>query len=84
LGDCLLWAVFLKITEGSTNFWTTFSAEKFMYKFRENMGWATYWAIFSQTHPVTLVGLPKQVQPSGYKLSFRKLSESLVSSEVNI
>jgi hypothetical protein len=28
---------------------------KLMYLFGQNMGWATFWAIFTQTHLVTLV-----------------------------
>jgi hypothetical protein len=33
------------------------------------MGWAKFWAIFSQTHPVTLVASDEYF----YKLSMKKL-----------
>jgi hypothetical protein len=32
---------------------------KVIYKFRQKMGWAKLWAIFSQTHLVTLPQTPK-------------------------
>jgi hypothetical protein len=30
-----------------------FASVKFLHLFGQNMGWATFWAIFSQTHLVT-------------------------------
>jgi hypothetical protein len=54
LGDCFLWAVFLEITEGAHTFGLLFSTEKVMSSYLETTGWATLWAIFSQTHLVAL------------------------------
>jgi hypothetical protein len=54
LDDCLLLAVFLIIEECSTTFGDTFSHGKSDVLMSTKMGWATFWAIFSQTHLVTL------------------------------
>jgi hypothetical protein len=44
----------MKIAEIVQIFGLLFSAEKVMHKFRQKMCWATFWAIFSQNHLVTL------------------------------
>jgi hypothetical protein len=56
LGDCLLWAVFL-IPKVSHIWATLFSHGKFcaVCNLDSKMDWATLWAIFSQTHLVTLL-----------------------------
>jgi hypothetical protein len=52
LGECLLWA-FLKITKVAQIIVIFFSTQR-VARILTKMGWATFWAIFSQTHPVTL------------------------------
>jgi hypothetical protein len=42
----------LKITEEAEKFWLLFSKAVLILA---NMGWATFWVTFSQTHLVTLV-----------------------------
>lgn len=49
-----IWAVF-SITEVARVLGVLFSTIKVMYHFCPKMGWATTWAIFLQTHLVTLV-----------------------------
>jgi hypothetical protein len=44
----------LKITEVSDIFEILDSNDKFKHKIIQRLGWATFWAIFSQTHLVTL------------------------------
>jgi hypothetical protein len=56
LGDCLLWPVF-EITEVAQKCRPMFSTLKVMHQFRQKMGWAKFWAIFSQNHPVTLLAV---------------------------
>jgi hypothetical protein len=57
--DCLHWAVFRKLgTEVTRNFRATFSTITVEYAL---MHWATFWAIFSQTHPVTLPRTAMQI-----------------------
>jgi hypothetical protein len=46
-----------KITEVSQIFGLVFTTVKVMYKFGQKVVWATVWAIFSQTHLVTLLRL---------------------------
>jgi hypothetical protein len=53
LADCLLWAVFYNC-RSSPNFLPTFFHGKRYALILTNMGWATFRAIFSQTHMVTL------------------------------
>jgi hypothetical protein len=53
LGNCLLLGTFLKIIQ---TFGLLFITVKVMYQFRQNLGGATFWAIFSQTQ---LAALPK-------------------------
>jgi hypothetical protein len=36
-----------------------FLTVKFVHKFRQKMGWATFWAVFSKTHLVTLLWTQK-------------------------
>jgi hypothetical protein len=38
--------------------------ENVIYSFWQKMGWATYWAIFSQTHPVTLAESRRRFWPT--------------------
>jgi hypothetical protein len=59
-----LWAVvyfgqFLKYYRNSSHFRATFSKVKNMYLFWQKKVRATFWAIFSQTHLVTLNGTEK-------------------------
>jgi hypothetical protein len=54
LGDCLLWAVFLKFTDVAHVFGLRFSTDKIKYWVWHKMGRPTFRAIFSQTHLVTL------------------------------
>jgi hypothetical protein len=68
---CLLWAVFKKNHRSSANFGLLFSIVRVMYTFFTKMGWATFWAIFLQTHLVTLlythmcvVGIPRPLAQS--------------------
>jgi hypothetical protein len=54
LGDCLLWALTWKLQKYPTNLgyfvpWTSLSII-----LTKKLGWGTFWAIFSQTHQVTL------------------------------
>jgi hypothetical protein len=51
LGKCLLWAGFSKITEVANIFWLLFPRYALSLT---KMGWATFWATFSQTHLVTV------------------------------
>jgi hypothetical protein len=46
---------FSKIAEVAPMFWLLFSALKITHVFLAKMGWATVWAILSQTHLVTLI-----------------------------
>jgi hypothetical protein len=57
MGDCLLWAVTL-ITEEPLIIVQLHIFHGSVYALFVNpkMGWATFWAIFSQTHLVTLLG----------------------------
>jgi hypothetical protein len=41
-----------------------------------NMYWATFWAIFSQTHLVALPGKRKSAEKKLWKKTFRKISDS--------
>jgi hypothetical protein len=50
----LLWTVFENDTSSQNFGGGYFYIEKVMHEFGPKMGWATSWAIFSQTHPVTL------------------------------
>jgi hypothetical protein len=52
LGDCLLWVAVLQIAEIAQIIGLLISAVKVMYV---AWAWATLWANFSQTHPVTLI-----------------------------
>jgi hypothetical protein len=45
---------FFKNYRSRPNFWLLFSALKITHVFLAKMGWATVWAILSQTHLVTL------------------------------
>jgi hypothetical protein len=54
LGNCSLWAVFLKITEAAQSLALHFSTVKVVYQFCKEMGWDIFWVIFLQTHLVTL------------------------------
>jgi hypothetical protein len=54
LGGCLLWAVFLKISEEPRLFGLLFSPQnKLCIEFKK-IEWAKFWAFFSWTHLVTL------------------------------
>jgi hypothetical protein len=55
IGGLFTVSSFLKITELAQLRLIRFSTDKVMYYFRQNMGWATYWATSSQTHLVTLL-----------------------------
>jgi hypothetical protein len=56
LGDCLLWAVFQKIIEIAQIIRLLLSTVQVGYLlYLAEIGWATLWATFSQTHPVTLI-----------------------------
>jgi hypothetical protein len=55
MGDCLLWAIWAKITEVAHIIGLLFHTAKVMHDFFQKMDWATFWATFSQTHLVTLV-----------------------------
>jgi hypothetical protein len=46
---------FLKITKVANIFWPLFPTVKVYNKFWQKMDWAKFWAIFSQTHLVTLM-----------------------------
>jgi hypothetical protein len=50
---CLHWAAFCKITQVAPKSFGYFFHSK-MYIFLTKMAWATFWAIFSPPHPVTL------------------------------
>jgi hypothetical protein len=55
IGRLLSLGIFL-IIKGDPNFWFSISAdEKLSIHFDKIVGWATLWAIFLQTHLVTLV-----------------------------
>jgi hypothetical protein len=51
LGDCLLWAVFLKLKNSPIFFFYSKTYDLIATR----MVWALFWATFSQTHPVTLL-----------------------------
>jgi hypothetical protein len=53
--DCFLRVVFLKIAEMAQIFGLLCSTVNVTYHFGQNLSWATFWAIFSQTHLATLV-----------------------------
>jgi hypothetical protein len=53
LGNCCLWAAFLNGII-SPCFWTTLIHGKYYVLILTKMDWATFWAMFSQTHLVTL------------------------------
>jgi hypothetical protein len=55
--DCLLWAVFSKIQEDANIIMLLFVTDNVMHSLKQKMGWATIWAIFSQTPLVTLEAL---------------------------
>jgi hypothetical protein len=56
LGDCLLWLLFLKITEVARIFGLLFLGRFRVvhWLWQKMTGWATFWAIVSQTHLVIL------------------------------
>jgi hypothetical protein len=64
---------YLIITEVSHNFWLLYSMVKFNHKNLQKLGWDTFWVIFLQTHPVTLV----VIEVIGKLLSFRQNKEML-------
>jgi hypothetical protein len=45
---------YFNFTEESTRVWQLLAMVKFKNKFGQKMGWATFWAIFSETHLLTL------------------------------
>jgi hypothetical protein len=51
---CFLWIVFLKNTKVVKTFRLLLYTAKSYILILTKMGWATFWAIFSQTHLVTL------------------------------
>jgi hypothetical protein len=53
MGGFVPWEVFLKNTNGAQIVWLLFSMEKVVLIVTKK-GWVTLWAIFSQTHLVTL------------------------------
>jgi hypothetical protein len=55
LGDCLIWAYFLKISEVAHIFGLLFSTDKIVHYFRQKIGWATFWVSFKKANQVTLV-----------------------------
>jgi hypothetical protein len=55
IGQSITLGLCLKITEVGKNFWLhTFFLGESTALILTKMGWATFWAIFSQTHLVTL------------------------------
>jgi hypothetical protein len=63
LGDCFLWTFFEKLLESPKILGYFFSTGKSYVSILTKMDWATLWAIFSQTHPVTLaVACSRKVQ----------------------
>jgi hypothetical protein len=62
LGGCYLWAVFFKLKKWPNFFGYFFPRKMLRINVDLKMGWATFWAIFSQTHLVTLVGGATGVQ----------------------
>jgi hypothetical protein len=58
---------FFENKRNSRHFWNTFFTVKMYSNFGEKMGWASFWAIFSQTHLVTLPGMTRlgEVSPIG-------------------
>jgi hypothetical protein len=57
LGDCLLWAGFSKFTKVAKIVGPLLCTVQVMNTLLQEMGWATFWVIFSQTHLVTLAGI---------------------------
>jgi hypothetical protein len=54
LGDCFLW-VFFEIFLKKHIFWATDQHEKKLcFDYDKNCAWATLWAVYKQTHLVTL------------------------------
>jgi hypothetical protein len=76
-----IWSMFslgsyFRITEVSNRFGLLYSVDKLKNKFWQKIGWATFWAIFSLTHLVTLRGpngkkCTKETQnvPNSHKIS---------------
>jgi hypothetical protein len=54
MGNCFSLGSFLKTAKVAQFCGLLFSAVKVMYSFWQKMAWATFWAIFSPTHLVTL------------------------------
>jgi hypothetical protein len=69
LGDCSLWAIL-----GNFNNWATLSHNKCYAIILPQIDWATFWAIFSQTHLVTLPPLYATLIFCG--LHFHKLTNA--------
>jgi hypothetical protein len=63
-------AVFWKIREVANIFGLLFSSAKFMHLVFTKRGWDTFWAIFSQTHLVTL--LRERQQKNGLRFGTEK------------
>jgi hypothetical protein len=51
---------FLKVARVAQIVWEFLSTAQVMHTFLQEMGWATFWAIFSQTHLVTLLATISQ------------------------
>jgi hypothetical protein len=59
------WAIILSGQFLSLNFWTTYFQNKICVLMLTKMGWATFWAIFSQIHLVNPV--TKLLRMIGYE-----------------
>jgi hypothetical protein len=67
---------FLKMAELAQIFGLPYSKLKIMYLFWQKIGWATFWANFSQTHLVTLMSgyLQGERQNADMKMFFLPFS----------
>jgi hypothetical protein len=55
IGRLFALGISLKMTEVALMLGLLSSTVKVMRQFRQNIGWATFWALFCQAHLVTLV-----------------------------
>jgi hypothetical protein len=84
-GDCLFWAVFYVSDRVSPIFLDSFFQSKSCVFIFGQKCWATFWAMFSQTHVVTLAVdcLPQEFEPTNYTTNKRYTQLCTHTCEIN-
>jgi hypothetical protein len=64
----------------NANFWYFFPTEKVMHCFLQNIAWDTFWAIFSQTHLVTLLEplARSHIEKTALKTALKKIERKIL------